>query len=298
VLNVSDTASHRRDQIANLAELLTDAPTRQALVRAVYFGKKSFKTVVQLGKALDITPKRVTEIGKPLANLFFGQSKVKENGKNGTAYFKIAFVQHNLKKILSLAGNRRKHSQYHTKTNPRGTISAKVLKLKIPFKPVVRSVTVDDIDEFAKVRSIKNVPPTLSPERLPEARFKRGIIALLGDAVIPKDWGGEANDIFTTRIKIKSRRYRAAFALKGPAKKGPLVPGMMGKHGDQIQRLFTSPAQVFIVQYEGEIKESVVDLMSRLALAKATTEREVWFGIIDKIDSYRLRIAYPKPFAK
>jgi hypothetical protein len=114
----------------------------------------------------------------------------------------------------------------------------------------------------------------------------------------PKDWGGESNDIFTTRITVGGRRRRAAFALKGPAKTGPLVPGMMGKNGDQIQRLFTSPAQVFFVQYEGEIKESVVHLMSQLALAKAATEREVFYGVIDLKDTYRLRLAYPSAFSK
>ncbi|MFI5117644.1 MAG: hypothetical protein ACHP8B_13215 [Terriglobales bacterium] len=100
----------------------------------------------------------------------------------------------------------------------------------------------------------------------------------------PKDWGGESNDIFTTRITVGARRRRGAFALKGPAKVGPLVPRMMGKNGDQIQRLFSSPAQVFFVQYEGEIKESVVHQMSQLALAKAATEREVYYGVIDLKD--------------
>lgn len=33
------------------------------------------------------------------------------------------------------------------------------------------------------------------------------------------------------------------------------MPGMMGKNGDQIQRLFNTPADVFFVQYEGEVKE-------------------------------------------
>ncbi|MGD0292881.1 MAG: hypothetical protein ABSB30_03425 [Terracidiphilus sp.] len=36
VMRVSDNASQRRDQIDNLAELLEDAPTRQAFVR--YYG--------------------------------------------------------------------------------------------------------------------------------------------------------------------------------------------------------------------------------------------------------------------
>ena len=124
------------------------------------------------------------------------------------------------------------------------------------------------------------------------------IVSLLGDKSDPKDWGGESNDIFTTRIAMGGKRMRAAFALKGPATTGPLVPGKMGHNGDQIQRLFTSPAQVFFVQYEGEIKESVTDLMSRLAFAKAATEKAVYYGVIDRHDTYRLRAAYPKQFGK
>lgn len=73
---------------------------------------------------------------------------------------------------------------------------------------------------------------------------------------------------------------------------------MMGHNGDQIQRLFTSPAQVFFVQYEGEIKESIVHQMSQLAFAKAATEQEVYYGVIDAQDTRRLRLAYPKAFQR
>ena len=66
---------------------------------------------------------------------------------------------------------------------------------------------------------------------------------------------------------------REDVALKGPAKKGALVPGMMGKNGDQIQRLFNSSADVFFVQYEGEIAESVVEQMEKLAKVRALFRR-------------------------
>ena len=74
------------------------------------------------------------------------------------------------------------------------------------------------------------------------------------------------------------------------------MPGKMVKNGDQIQRLFDSPAEVFLIQYEGEIEESVVSLMERLATAKSILHGSVYYGIIDKDDTYRLRIAYPKAF--
>jgi hypothetical protein len=300
VLNVSDTASHRRDQIDNLADLLENAPTRQALVRAVNFGKKRVKSVAELAARLSsdlgrpITAKRVTEIGKQLVNLAFTQERIVENGRKTTAYAKLD--QHRVREALKLANNKKKREAYRTKSRPAVRVVGTTVTIKAPFRPRVKTVYVDDVQEFEKVKAVRAVPPTMSPPRLPEATVKKGIVKLLGEELDPKDWGGESNDIFTTRVTIGGKRKRAAFALKGPAKTGPLVPGKMGKNGDQISRLFGSPAQVFIVQYEGEIKESVMHLMAQLATARAITEREVSYGVIDLTDTYRLRLAYPQAF--
>jgi hypothetical protein len=300
VLNVSDSASHRRDQIDNLVDLLVNAPTRQSLARAVNFGKKRVKSVGELAAKLSselgksITAKRVTEIGKPLVNLAFTQERIVENGRTTTAYGKLD--QHRVREALKLAVNKKKREAYHTKSRPTIKVVGTTVTIKAPFRPKVKTIYVDDVQEFQKVKSIKSVPAAMSPSRLAEATVKKGIVKLLGEKLDPKDWGGESNDIFTTRVTIKGKRKRAAFALKGPATSGPLVPGKMGKNGDQIQRLFGSPVQVFFVQYEEEIKESVVHLMTQLATAKALTEREVYYGVIDMTDTYRLRLAYPAAF--
>lgn len=299
VLNVSDSASHRRDQIDNLADLFENAPTRQALAKAVNFGKKRVKSVGELATKLsselkkEITPKRVTEIGKPLVNLAFTQERIVDNGRKTTAYAKLD--QHRVREALKLANNKKKRDAYYTKSRPKIKVVGHTVTIRVPFRPKVKTLNVDDVKEFQKVKSITSIPSSMSPPRLPEAVVKRGIVKLLGEQLDPKDWGGEPNDLFA-RVTINGKRKRAAFALKGPATKGPLVPGKMGKNGDQIQRLFASPAQVFFVQYEEEIKESIVDLMARLATAKALMEREVYYGVIDLNDTYRLRLAYPKAF--
>jgi hypothetical protein len=73
----------------------------------------------------------------------------------------------------------------------------------------------------------------------------------------------------------------------------------MGKNGDQIQRLFGAPAEVFLVQYVGQISDSVVSLMQQLAIAKSVLAgQEVWYGVIDGQDSNRLYLAYPKSFGR
>lgn len=299
VLHVSDTASNRRDQIANYAEILRKAPARQKLFNAIYRGKKKFKTVNEVADAIGWTAKRVATVAKPLARgeKLFEQDRQRVNGRVQTVYRKIDFVEANKRKILQLSNDKEKFEGYHSKTNPKDTLgkSQKVV-LQVPFTVKTRFVTPDEVDQFSKVRRVKSVPEKLVPERLPEREVKAGLLRLVKETKVPKDWGGESNDIFTTKLKIHGRGLRAAFALKGPAKAGPLVPAMMGKNGDQIQRLFDSPADVFFVQYEGEIKESVVKLMEELAKAKAVFGREVLFGVIDRDETYRLRLAYPSAF--
>jgi hypothetical protein len=296
-LQVSDTASNRRDQIANFAELLRKAPSRQLVFKAIYRGKKRTKTVQEIADSTDFTPKRVTEIAKPLTReKLFDQARQRVNGSVQTVYHKNEFVASNRRKILQLARDKKKLEGYHTKTNPAGVRSTTKLTLRVPFSPRTRFISIDEIEQFSRVKKIKKIPERLNPERLAERIVKRGILRLLQEAKNPKDWGGESNDIFSVKLTVRGRRRRGAFALKGPAKKGILVPAMMGKNGDQVQRLFGSPADVFFVQYEGEIAESIVTLMEQLAKARAVLGGEILFGIIDRDDTYRLRLAFPSTF--
>ena len=73
----------------------------------------------------------------------------------------------------------------------------------------------------------------------------------------------------------------------------------MGTNGDQIQRLFTTQARVFIVQYWGQVAESVAEQMEEFAKAKSAVEDTVvFFGVIDGDDSNHLLKVYPSAFGK
>jgi len=87
------------------------------------------------------------------------------------------------------------------------------------------------------------------------------------------------------------------FALKGKGKKGILRPNMLGKNGDQIQRLFDGKAEVYVLQYWGQIHESVYELMHKIAVATSALEsRKIYYCIMDGQDTTRLLLAYPKQF--
>ncbi len=93
LLQVSDAASHRRDQIANLAEVLRGSPAKQKVFAAVYWGKKQGKTVRQIADSTGYKTKRVTELAKPLARQsLFLQKRERIDGERQTVYTKIDFV--------------------------------------------------------------------------------------------------------------------------------------------------------------------------------------------------------------
>ena len=185
-----------------------------------------------------------------------------------------------------------------TKRRPEINIGKQNVNINLPRQKIkVVNITIDDIKSFKEVRKIndKNLGYTSISEKI----FKKGVAKILGEKGDFKDWGGENHDLISTRLYIKDTRKTAAFAFKGPGKKGKLTPGKMGKNGDQIQRLAKcKAADVIMVQYWGQIDDSVIEQLGDLAKIKSYMEdRTIWYGIIDGEDSTRLIKAYPKEFS-
>jgi hypothetical protein len=157
-------------------------------------------------------------------------------------------------------------------------------------------VTVDEIDSFRKVRKVSATAGKLT---IREAVFKNAIQKIIGEPGRFRDWGGETSDLFTTRLRLGGKRVGAAFAFKGRGTRGVLTPARLGKNGDQIQRLFTEDATVFLVQYGEQIAGTVVQQMAVFAQAKSlSTGRMIRYGTIDGRDSARLLAAYPDAFRR
>jgi len=198
-------------------------------------------------------------------------------------------------KILLLANNSEKLSSFPTKINPRSAAKA-VINLKILGNHIrATQIHIDDIDSFDKIRRIHKEVPF---RQISEEKFKRGIQRIIGEQGKFIDWGGERNDLYSTRMMFQGKRITTAFAFKGKGKKvAKLIPAHMGKNGDQIQRLFSCPAEFFIVQYWGQIDESIVEQMKTFAISKSMSERKkIYFCVIDGQDSARLILAYRSCF--
>lgn len=262
---------------------------RLSVFLEVMRGKQATKSVEEISARTGYSRKQVLNAGKYLTD----QQLITQTKKdNDTAYQKVPFLSRNRSKIVSLATHPDKLARFHTKTNP---AVGPVIRISIRSALVkTKPITVDAIDNFRKVRRIKTAQ---KPVPMLERQFKDGVSSILGEPATSKDWGGEKGDLSTTRVVVKGQRLAAAFGFKGRGKIGRLTPAGLGKNGDQIQRLFTMDAEVFIVQYWDQIDESVLTQMGAFAIAKSyTTGNKIFYGVIDGNDSSRLIAAYPSAF--
>lgn len=289
---VSDVGSNAEENIAHAAKVIGRSTHRRQVFDAIYTGKRRAKTVSELRKATGLPHTRVLDAGKKLADNRIVKA-IKVNGE--TAYEKIDFFHSHKRRILGLANSPAKLKAYPTKRNP---VPRTVQVRFSGQRAQIQAVTVDDIDSLSRVRRIDHSSPEIGDE-LSESQFKHGLQGIFGEEGLFKDWGGEVADLFTSRFRLAGRRRTVAFALKGPGKKGKLTPGKMGKNGDQIQRLFEAPAEVFLVQYCRQIEMAVVTQMKQLAIAKSLMAgTRVFYGVIDGKDSRRIVRAYPTAFQK
>jgi hypothetical protein len=293
-ISVSDARSSPSDQIAHAVEVLGHSKQRLAVFKAIYRGKKRIKTVNEISIATGLDRIRVLQEGKRLAD---NQITNQIRAAGITAYEKDPFYAAQKKKILRLAQDPVAFSNLPTKTRPQ-PLWSKGATIRIPRPRIkARYITIDDIDSFNRVARIRTEPSEYMA--MTESRFKNGIAKILGEGGRFKDWGGERNDLYTNRVRISGRRLPTAVAFKGTGTRGILTPRMMGKNGDQIQRLFKTAASVFLVQYWGQVAESIVEQMAEFAKAKSAVEGSlVFYGVIDGDDSNRLLKAYPKAFQR
>jgi len=289
VKSVSDSRSNDREQIEFTARKIGKSKIRQAVFSAICYGKQQKKSVSKIVEITQLKRKVVLWEAKNFYN--WGIFDQIESGNN-PVYQKDNFLCQHATEILINAADEKKRSKIATKRNPSTSkFSSKVTISKIPKKLVnVNQIFVDDVDSFSKVKKIGSMPNVFRDE----SDVKKLIKKILGEKGKFPDWGGETSDLFTS-LKIKKKRYSVAFALKGKSKKSlkKLYPKDMGKNGDQIYRMFTTPASVFIVQFVGQIDESVLSLMKQLSIVKSLTSNEpIFYGIIDGDDTSRLFAAY------
>lgn len=298
-LAVNDSLSNLPETIEHHVDVLRGSANRQAVFRAIYSGRKDPKSVSEIMQATGLGQQTVLKTGLALARsqmVNLEKTKNKDGTRTETAYRKDALCVRHRDKIMRLVANPERAKTIATKRRPAGGRAVETIVIsKKAFNAVY--VAVDDIESFQRVRGIESQAAAL--EGMSENDFKNGVKAILGETAPFKDWGGEKSDLMTTRLRVAGKRRPAAFAFKGPGQSGKLTIAKMGKNGDQCQRLFQEPAEVFVIQHWRAIDSAVLELMSKDAKLKSYFDgRTVYYCLMDGNDSDRLVRAYPEHFSR
>jgi hypothetical protein len=151
----------------------------------------------------------------------------------------------------------------------------------------------EEVDSFAEVVHVDpNEVKPLVPLQLQEEQVKAFFCEIIGRPWIQKDWGGELNDTFGEVI-FRRRTVPATFAFKGKAyAHRPLRIADLGKNGDQLVRLFSLPAEIYILQSNGPIDGTVYHQVQAQVAQKVLAGQVVYYLVLDGLQTARILRAY------
>ena len=164
--------------------------------------------------------------------------------------------------------------------------------------PIKTRLFLEDIDSFKKAKDVNPavVKPFLKEGyylNLSEDAIQMGLEQVLAVSFHKKDWGGEENDLYTANVIVQGGRVASAFLLKGNGlKKHTMEIANCGSNGDQLVRLTQSPAQLFFVQFVGEVSENIIkDVEGKVELMR-NKGKDARYCILNGQDTARILFAY------
>lgn len=293
-VHVRNVGGDKNDQIYSAYESIGESKQRLEVFLAICKGKKKEKSVTWIQKNTSLkNNKRVTEEAKKLADdEIITQLDYKIEGETG--YKKIDFLCKHKNKILKLIKNKHVRENFPTKINPKIKSSKSSIQIKLNLPKIgihTKPISIQALDNFSKIKKMKSMDYNLERN---EDDIKELFKNIAGEKGKFTDWGGEKNDLLTY-LTMNGKKILVAFAFKGKSKKNikKLRPMDMGKNGDQVERLFSSPAEAFFVQFVGQIDESILNRMEEQAILKSHyTGKKIYYGIIDGSDTSKIFSAY------
>lgn len=166
--------------------------------------------------------------------------------------------------------------------------------------PLQARLYIEDIDSFRKARDVN--PAAVSHLLgkggylgLSEETVQVGLERILDESFHKKDWGGEGNDLYTSNLRVNGARTPTAFLLKGNGlRRKTLRIRDCGHNGDQLVRLFESPAGLFVIQFVGNVEENVIKDVEGKVHEKRARGQGAWYCIMNGQDTARVLHAYGK----
>ena len=130
---------------------------------------------------------------------------------------------------------------------------------------------------------------------LPEDAIRTALEDILAVPFKSEHSPAELNDLYTANVKICGRHVPTAFMLKGPGVRTPkLEIKHCGKTGNQLVKLFDSPAELFVIQFVGNVSEHVIKDVEQKTEARRAAGKPASFLVLNGQDTARLLMAYGK----
>lgn len=288
---VSNPSADREEKIEHAAKILRASKNAKAVFELVYKGQKQFKTIDDMRSMIRGFNTNTYQAANRLAAEDILEKRI-ASGRH--SYYKVKFYTHNRNHILRLCKNKQRLKDYPTKMKVKASGGKTIFAFA--SKPQVKQISLEEVGSFRKAR--KAAPNVSLVRGMYERTINRAICRILNEKE-KKDWGGERNDIFSTRLVLGAQRIGAAFALKGKGTRGKLTPAKMGTNGDQIARLFGGTASIHFVIHNDDIDESIHDLMQVHAIEKSVrTGKRIYWSVADGRDLSQLVQAYPTEFGR
>lgn len=160
----------------------------------------------------------------------------------------------------------------------------------IPYPINQCRIFPEQIDQFKNISNINDDNFEIL-SKIPEKDIKKYFGEILEEKNVTNDWGGEISDLYTTNMIYNGVRKRAAIIFKGPAKFHPMTIQDLGKNGDQIFRLFSESADIYILQHCHHVTSAVEAHMEAFATKNFILRNYV---ILNGVDTYKILKAYKK----
>lgn len=165
-------------------------------------------------------------------------------------------------------------------------------KYALPGVPFSNERFPQQIDEIPRIEEISYEDVDVTKmKNYSEDEIKQWFADIMKESFVQSHWAGQKCDLYTSHLHVEGERKTAAFLLKGPSHFNVMKNRDLGKNGDQIVRLFSESADLYILQHCYVISADVRSMMKTFA---SRFYQPSLFTIIDGNDTMRILKAYEK----
>jgi hypothetical protein len=167
------------------------------------------------------------------------------------------------------------------------------------FEPESLSIDIQHIDSFEKVRGVnhRDIEEYLQNGFFDrdEKEIKREFAEIIGESFVPKDWPGETEDLYTSRIRLNAQRVPTSIIFNGPGKVRAAQTRLsdLGARGDQLVKMIrVSPSKLYILQSVKSITHEVIETFEALIKDQRSKGNHCYYCVIDGQDTATILYAY------